>query len=56
MIQGQIKYAIWMPLFVGLYLFVWVFLSLISNSKVALLVNEIVFGLAATILQLEHII
>lgn len=49
MIQGQIKYAIWMPLFVGLYLFVWVFLSLISNSKVALLVNKIVFGLAATI-------
>lgn len=49
MIQGQIKYAILTPLFVGLYLFVWVFLSLISNSKVALLVNEIVSGLAATI-------
>lgn len=49
MIQGQIKYAILTPLFVGLYLFVWVFLSLISNSKIALLVNEIVSGIAATI-------
>mgnify|MGYP004450860363 FL=1 len=49
MIQGQIKYAILIPLFVGLYLFVWVFLSLISNSKIALLVNEIVSGIAATI-------
>lgn len=49
MIQGQIKYVILTPLFVELYLFVWVFLSLISNSKVALLVNEIVSGLAATI-------
>lgn len=47
MIQGQIKYAILTPLFVGLYLFVWVFLSLISNSKVALLVNEIVSGVSA---------
>lgn len=49
MIQGQIKYAILTPLFVGLYLFVWVFLSLISNSKIALLVNEIVSGIATTI-------
>ena len=32
-----------------LYLLVWFFLSLISNSKVALLVNEIVSGMAATI-------
>lgn len=48
-IQEQIKYAILTPLFVGLYLFVWMFLSLISNSKVALLVNEIVSGIAATI-------
>lgn len=48
-IQGQIKYPILTPLFVGLYLLVWVFLSLISNSKVALFVNEIVSGLAATI-------
>ncbi len=49
MIQGQIKYPISAPLFVGLYLFVWVFLSLISNSKVALFVNEIVSGIATTI-------
>lgn len=48
LIQTQIKYVILTPLFMGLYLFVWVFLSLISNSKVALLVNEIVFGIAAT--------
>lgn len=48
LIQTQIKYAILTPLFMGLYLFVWVFLSLISNSKVALLVNEIVSGIAAT--------
>jgi hypothetical protein len=49
LIQRQIKYAILTPLFIALYLFVWVFLSLISNSKVALLVNEIVSGIAATI-------
>lgn len=49
MVQGLIKSAILTPLFIGLYLFVWVFLSLISNSKVALLVNEIVSGMAATI-------
>ena len=48
MIQRQIKYPILTSLFVGLYLFVWVFLSLISNSKVALFVNEIVSGIAAT--------
>ncbi len=36
-------------MFIIIYLLVWVFLSLISNSKVALLVNEIVSGLAATI-------
>ena len=35
--------------FVIIYLVVWIFLSLISNSKVALLVNEIVSGAAATI-------
>ena len=48
-IQGIIKYAVLTPLFIGVYLFVWVFLSLISNSKVALLVNEIVSGLTATV-------
>lgn len=36
-------------MFIIIYLLVWVFLSLISNSKVALLINEIVSGLAATI-------
>lgn len=48
-IQEQVKSAIFTPLFVALYLLVWVFLSLISNSNVALLVNEIVSGIAATI-------
>lgn len=48
-IQGTIKYAILTPLFIGIYLFVWMFLSLISNSKVALLVNEIISGITATI-------
>lgn len=36
-------------MFIVIYLLVWLFLSLISNSKVALLVNEIVSGLATTI-------
>lgn len=48
-IQGAIKYAIMTPLFIGLYLIIWLFLSLISNSKVALLVNEIISGITATI-------
>lgn len=49
LIQNLIKTTIWVPLFIGLYLFIWVLLSLISNSKVALLVNEIVSGIAATV-------
>lgn len=49
LIQSQINYAVLTPLFLGLYLLVWVFLSLISNSKVALLINEIVSGIATTI-------
>ncbi len=48
-IQGIIKSAMVTPLFVIIYLFVWMFLTLISNSKVALLVNEIVSGIATTI-------
>lgn len=38
-----------LPLFIGTYLLVWVFLSLISDSNVALLVNEIISGIATTI-------
>ena len=49
LIQNLIKTTIWVPLFIGLYLFIWVLLSLISNSKVALLVNEIVSGIVATV-------
>ena len=49
LIQNLIKTTIWVPLFIGLYLFIWVLLSLISNSKVALLVNEIVSGMVATV-------
>lgn len=48
-VQGMAKGAIVDIVFVIIYLLVWVFLSLISNSKVALLVNEIVSGMAATI-------
>lgn len=48
-VQGMVKGAIADIVFVIIYLLVWVFLSLISNSKVALLVNEIVSGMAATI-------
>lgn len=48
-VQGMVKGAIADIVFVIIYLLVWVFLSLISNSKVALLVNEIVSGIAATI-------
>ena len=47
-VQGMVKGAIADIVFVIIYLLVWVFLSLISNSKVALLVNEIVSGIAAT--------
>ena len=48
-IQRTIKSAILTPLFITIYLFIWIFLSLISNSKVALLVNEVVSGMAATV-------
>lgn len=48
-VQGIVKSAIADIVFIIIYLLVWVFLSLISNSKVALLVNEIVSGVAATI-------
>lgn len=48
-VQGMVKGAIVDIVFVIIYLLVWVLLSLISNSKVALLVNEIVSGMAATI-------
>lgn len=48
-IQGAIKYTILTPLFIVVYLFVWMFLSLISNSKVSLLVNEIISGITTTI-------
>lgn len=48
-VQGMVKSAITDVVFIIVYLLVWVFLSLISNSKVALLVNEIVSGVAATI-------
>lgn len=36
-------------MFVLVYLFIWTFLSLVSDSKISLLVNEIISGLSATI-------
>ena len=48
-IQGYIKDNISIELFIALYSFIWLFLSLISNSEVSLLVNEIISGLAATV-------
>lgn len=48
-VQDMVKGVIVDIVFVIIYLLVWVFLSLISNSKVALLVNEIVSGMATTI-------
>jgi len=48
-VQGAIQYTIITPVFIAAYLIVWIFLSLISNSKVSLLVNEIVSGIAATV-------
>lgn len=48
-VQGMVKGAIVDTVFVVIYLLVWVFLSLISNDKVAMLVNEIVSGASATI-------
>lgn len=49
LVQGVIQYGIVNSLFIAVYLIVWLFLSLISNSKVSLLVNEIVSGAATTI-------
>jgi len=48
-VQKITEYSIMLPLFVIIYMCVWVFLSLISNSEVSLLVNEVASGLAATI-------
>lgn len=36
-------------MFLGIYLFVWLFLSLISNTKTSMLINEILSGMATTI-------
>lgn len=48
-VQGIVNNTVIDTVFIIIYLLVWVFLSLISNSKVAMLVNEIVSGVAATI-------
>ena len=48
-VQGMVKTVIVDTVFVVVYLLAWVFLSLISDSKVAMLVNEIVSGAATTI-------
>jgi len=48
-LQRVVNGAFVNTVFVVIYLLVWAFLSLISNSKVAMLVNEIVSGVAATI-------
>ena len=49
LIQEVFRFKIITPLFIVLYLLVWLFLSLISNGEVALLVNEIISGIAATV-------
>lgn len=48
-IQRTIKYKILTPVFIVVYLLVWMVLSLISSSKVALLANETISGITATI-------
>ncbi len=48
-IQDMIGYTVIDTAFVVIYLLVWVFLSLISYSKVSMLVNEIVSGVTTTI-------
>ena len=47
LINAKVKYFAFTPMFVLLYLFVWTFLSLVSDSKISLLVNEIISGLSA---------
>lgn len=48
-LQRYIEHSVFTLLFVLMYMFVWIVFSLIADSKVALLVNEIVSGLIATI-------
>ncbi len=48
-VQGLANNIVIDTVFIIIYLLIWVFLSLISNSKVAMLVNEIVSGVATTI-------
>ncbi|MBQ6812694.1 MAG: hypothetical protein IJP06_06210 [Agathobacter sp.] len=48
-LQGYIKYSVFIPLSVVIYMLIWIVFSLIADGKVALLVNEIVSGLSATI-------
>lgn len=52
MIQDYTKEKIFWVAFGTIYFLVWVFLSLISDCKVALLVNEITSGLVATFFRL----
>lgn len=49
LLQNVFHFKIFTLLFIVLYLLVWLFLSLISNNEVALLVNEIISGIAATV-------
>ena len=48
-VQEKIKYSISAGLFTTIYMIIWLFLSLISYSKISILVNEVISGISATV-------
>lgn len=48
-VQEKIEYSISAGLFTTIYMIIWLFLSLISYSKISILVNEVISGISATV-------
>lgn len=48
-VQEKIEYPISSGLFTTIYMIIWFFLSLISYSKISILVNEVISGISATV-------